>query len=168
MAKKPQCFRKQNSMLLPWLNSLKLDRAKGKIVRATKMQSSEVPVAGAIKHRETRAAAQHVHMDMKAQSLPTTLAFPPIINCSQVHSIRPTGVCLQLLNMHSPGTVSWCGQAAVLPFPLQSCPARPSQAGITAWEEIHLLLRNRKRNALHVKKPVAGTEIEIIILNNPR
>lgn len=124
MAKKPQCFRKQNSMLLPWLNSLKLDLAKGKIVRATKMQSSEVPVAGAIKHRETRAAAQHVHMDMKAQSLPTTLAFPPIINCSQVHSIRPTGVCLQLLNMHSPGTVSWCGQAAVLPFPLQSCPAK--------------------------------------------
>lgn len=57
---------------------------------------------------------------------------PHITSWSQPHSIRPTGVCLQLLSMHSLGTVSWCGQAAVLPFPLHSCPARPSQLGFTA------------------------------------
>lgn len=37
-AKKPQCFEKQNSMFPPWLNSLGLDLANGKIIKAAKMQ----------------------------------------------------------------------------------------------------------------------------------
>lgn len=94
MAKKPLCFRKQNSILLPWLNSLGLDLAQGKIVRAAKMQqqSAEVTLAGVVRHRGSRAAAQHVHMDVKAQSQPTTLTIP-ILQAGHSHTASDPQVC---------------------------------------------------------------------------
>lgn len=66
----------------PWTKSSGLQRCN-------ESQSPEVTLADVISHIESRAAAQHVHMDMKPQSQLTPLACPHIINHSQVHSIRP-------------------------------------------------------------------------------
>lgn len=81
MVQEPQCSRQQDSAVPPWLNSLGLDLSKGKIIRAAKMQGGtrnlEVTLAGVIRHRESRAAAQHMHMDKKAQSHPMPTRLSP-------------------------------------------------------------------------------------------